>query len=179
MKTKIFIYTICIFVIILIQTSILDYITIYNVKPNLLIVFIVAVALLRGNVEGSVIGFFTGLAQDMVSGKVLGFYALLGLYLGLIIGSVNKRLYRENFLVITFFTFISTVFYEAAVYTIYMWSQYVANRFAEMEMDFVFMLKDRILPEAIYNSVISIIVYIFVIKLNDKFENLNKISRKY
>ena len=170
MKTKILIYTLIIFFIVLLQATILDYIKIFYIKPNLLIVFVISVALLRGNIEGAVIGFFVGLSQDLISGKVLGFYTVLGMYLGLIIGSVNKRLYRENFLVVLFFTFISSIVYEMMVYFL--------STFTHGSIGIYYPFKNIVLPEALYNSFISIFVYIVVIKLNDKF-NHSKISRKY
>jgi rod shape-determining protein MreD len=171
MKARIFIYCIVIFVLILLQTTVLDYIRVFNTKPNLMIIFIVSVALLRGNIEGAIIGFFTGLCQDAVSGKVIGFYALLGLYLGLIVGIVNKRLYRENYFVITFFTFISTIVYEITVYVL---SSSMASK-----VDIIYTLRNIVLPEAIYNSIISIFVYIFVMKLHWRFESNYKTTRRY
>lgn len=171
MKIKIFIYTIFIFIITILQCTVLDYIKTYNIKPNLLIIFIVAVALLRGNAEGAVIGFVLGLLQDTISGKTLGFYSLLGMYLGLIIGSVNRRLYRENFLVIIFFTFVSTIGYESAVYFL--------SNIMKGNMDYVFAFKNVILSEAIYNSIVSVFIYILVVKMSHKFEELGKITRKY
>jgi rod shape-determining protein MreD len=160
-----------IYLVILVQATLAEYIRIYGVKPNILLVFIISVALLRGNVEGAVVGFFTGLSQDMLSGKILGFYSLLGLYLGTIIGSVNKRLYRDNFAVIVFFTFISTVIYE--------WLVYFLNTFMRNQIDLIYPFTHVILPEAIYNSVISILVYAVVLRLDMRLEGISKITRKY
>lgn len=171
MKIKVFIYALCIFVITLLQSTILDYIKILHVKPNLLVIFIISVALLRGNVEGAVVGFFTGLAQDMAAGKSVGFYALLGMYTGVLVGSVNKRLYRENFLVILFFTFVSTLCYESVVYLV--------GPFAKTGVEYILVAKDLILPEAVYNSLVSIIIYIFAIKLSYRLEQSDGNTRKY
>jgi rod shape-determining protein MreD len=171
MKARIAVYTLYIFLIMLIQSTVLEYARIYNVKPNLSIIFIVSVALLRGNVEGAAIGFFFGLSQDIIAGKVLGFYALLGLYLGLIIGSLNKRLYRENIFVVIFFTFIASFIYESIVGLVGLFS------FDKIEM--IFIIKNEILPESIYNSIVSIFIYVFVIKINSKFQDINNIKRKY
>lgn len=178
MKIRILTYAVCIFFIILLQSTVLDYIEIYNVKPNLIIIFVVSVALLRGNVEGAVIGFTSGLMQDMLSGKVLGFYSLLGLYLGLIIGSVNKRLYRENLFVILFFTFMSTAFYE---FTVFILGSVLPSLLGPVrtQVEFIYPLRNVILPEAIYNSIVSIFIYIFVIKMNDRFDEVDKSARKY
>lgn len=171
MKAKIIILSASIFFIILIQSTVLEYAQIYGVKPNLLLIFIVAVALLKGNIEGATIGFFCGLVQDMAAGKVIGFYTLLGLYLGLAVGSVNKRLYRENILVITFFTFVSTVAYE--------WCVYFLSNFLHGPVEIIYPIRNVILPEAIYNSTISIFIYIYTIKIFDKMSDMNKVHRKY
>jgi len=171
MKIKILVLIVCIFFIVLIQSTILDYIKVYNVKPNLMLIFVICIALLRGNVEGAVSGFLSGLFLDSICGKLLGLYSLLGLYLGLIIGSVNKRIYRENFLVIIFFTFISTIVYE--------WVVYFFSVSSKTQAEMLFSLTNIILPEAVYNSIVSILVYVLVIKLNIKLEGLNKSSRKY
>ncbi len=171
MKVKIFLYAICIFVLVIIQSTFLEYIKIYNIKPNLLIVFVIAVALLRGNVEGAVVGLILGLLQDVISGRVIGFYGLLGMYLGVIIGSVNKRLYRENFFVIIFFTLAASITYESIVFILTVFLKYNA--------DILYSFRTFILPEAVYNSVLSVFIYIIVIKLSYKFEEAGKITRKY
>lgn len=171
MKAKIAVIGISIFFITMLQSTVLEYVRIFNVKPNLLLIFIVSVALLKGNVEGAVVGFVCGLAQDIVSGKAIGFYALLGLYLGIAVGSVNKRLYRENILVITFFTFVSTVAYE--------WGVYFLSTFLQDDLDFIYPIRNIILPEAIYNSAVSIFIYIFAIKLYDKLNDMGRLQRKY
>jgi len=165
MKIKIPVYTVCIIAIILLQSTVLDYIKIYNVKPNLIIVFTVSVALLNGNIEGAIVGFFAGLSQDIATGKLIGFYALLGLYLGLAVGSINKRLYRDNIFVVIFFTFISTIVYESTVY--FLWS---LRSIISGQVNLLYPLKAVILPEVVYNSAISVFVYIFVIKLTRTFE---------
>ena len=174
MKIKVLIYAVCIFLLVLLQSTLLNYIRIYDVKPNLLLVFVICVALLQGNVEGSIIGFLTGLTQDMLFGRILGFYAILGLYTGLIIGSFNKRLYRDNFFVVTFFTFVVSLVYEELVYLLN-----TIKPVLDGNADLLFALKNVVLPEAIYNSVASIFIYILVIKLDERFEELVKTSRKY
>ncbi|MCR4435259.1 MAG: rod shape-determining protein MreD [Clostridiales bacterium] len=179
MRFKVFIIGIFIFLIGVIQSTILNYFEVYNVKPNLLVVFIILSALLRGNTEGAVIGFFAGLSQDIIAGKVVGFYALLGLYLGLVVGSLNKRLYRENFLVAIFFTFFSTIAYELAVYLMYKGGEYIVAPTAGIQFNVLFVLKHIVLPEAVYNSGISVFMYMLVMKLFQKLEYLDKAARKY
>jgi len=171
MRVKIVSYSILIFFITLVQSTVLDNIAIYNVKPNLLMVFIVSVALLGSNVEGAVVGFICGLVQDMVSGGPIGFYALLGLYLGFAIGSINERLYRENVLVTIIVTFISTVVYEFSVYFL--------SYFEKGSLQLVYPFTHVILPEAVYNSVVSIFIFIIILKIKRRSEKVAKDSRRY
>lgn len=171
MKLKIFVYTVSLILLLVLQSTLLGYVEIYNVKPNLLVIYIVCVALLRGNIEGAAVGFFAGLMQDMAFGKLLGFYCLLGFYLGLTVGSVNRRLYRENYLVVVFFTFVATILYEAAVH--------ILSNIMTSGLDILMPLTFKILPEAAYNSVVSILIFTLVIKVNRKFEEANKAARKY
>jgi len=172
MRSKVELIAGFILFLVLIQTTLLEYVKIYNVKPNLLLVFIVYMALLRGSFEGAVIGFATGLAQDFASGKAMGFYSILGMLLGMIIGSVNKRLYRENILVIIFFNFISTIFYEFIVLITYKWGTLLSNAIAGKFQMIAFAFTTIILPEAVYNCVAAILLYIFMMKLNRKIESL-------
>lgn len=171
MKFKIAIYGVCLFCIVLFQTTILSFMSFNGVKPNILVVFVVSVALLRGSTEGAVIGVISGLIQDIMTGKIMGFYALLGLYLGICIGSVNKRLYRENFLVIIIFTFIATLVYEFLVFFF--------GIFAYNGSNAIYAISNIIIPEIIYNIVVSIFIYTITIKLNDKLQEDEKNLRRY
>jgi rod shape-determining protein MreD len=65
------------FVAVVLQLSILAQITILGGHPNLLLVALVCVALLRGAVFGAVAGFSAGLLADTGVFGTLGFIALL------------------------------------------------------------------------------------------------------
>jgi rod shape-determining protein MreD len=178
MKTRIPVYTACILIIITVQSTLADYIMINNVKPNLLIIFIISVALLRGIFEGGIVGFIAGLVQDILFGKVMGFYTLLGLYLGVTVGSLNKRLYRDNHLVVIFFTFVSTFVYEFFVY-LFITLMPLALSSQKITLEILKPLKSIVLNETIYNSAICIPIYILVTRVDYWLENLHKASRKY
>jgi len=171
MRIRVIAYSILIFLTVLIQSTLTDFIKIYDVKPNLTIAVIVCVAFRRNTIEGAIVGFFCGLIQDAVSGRVIGFYALLGLYLGVIIGKSNKKLNKENALIAIFLTFVSTIVYEYVVY-------FFTTVF-RAPLDFIYPFKNIILTEVIYNSVISIIAFIIVNRIHKKIERYEKNSRRY
>ncbi len=171
MKLKVILSALSILLLMLIQTTILDYFKVFGVKPNLIFVFVVSVALLRGSLEGAITGFFAGLTWDILSGKVIGFYTLLCLYLGLILGSVNKRLYRENIFVAVFFTFVSTILFESVVFFF--------GVFIKGQWSFIYPFKTVIFPVAVYNAVISVFIYILAVKIGHWVEREGKLPRKY
>jgi len=171
MRLKILVYGICLFIIMIIQSTVLNSLAIFGVKPNLVLVFVISVALIRGGTEGAYMGFFAGLTQDLVTGRVIGFYALIGLYIGLMVGVFNKRLYRENFLVIIFFTFAATIVYELCVFFF--------GIYLNSGNGFLYAFGMTILPETLYNVIISVFMYVFVMKLSDMFNEQDKKIRKY
>lgn len=171
MKIKVFFYSLIILIILLLQTTLLHYAAIYGVMPNILIVFVIVTALIRGNVEGGAVGFFAGLAMDMLFGSVLGFYALMGLYLGIAAGSINRRLFRENLLVVLFFTFVYSVVYETLVYII--------NTIMSGHINLLYPLTRVILPEAVYNCAVAVLIYALLIKADRRFSETGKLTRKY
>ncbi len=171
MKLKALFYSFFILLILTIQTTLLDYIAIYGVKPNILIVFVIVCALLRGDAEGSAVGFFAGLALDLMSGGLIGFYALLGYLLGVLSGSVNKRMFRDNILVVLFFTFVYSIAYETIVY--------ILNNIMSGEMNLIYPFTRIILPEALYNCVSAIPVYGLLISADRRFSKTGKKIRQY
>jgi rod shape-determining protein MreD len=65
------------FTAVVVQLSIMSQVTILGGHPNLLLVTLVSVALLRGAVFGAVAGFSAGLLADTGTFGTLGFTALL------------------------------------------------------------------------------------------------------
>lgn len=171
MKKKFLFYFFFVILLLLLQTTLMQYATIHGVLPNLLVVFIISAALLRGNVEGGVVGLFAGLAADMMFGSVFGFYALFGLYLGITVGSLNKRMYRDNLLIVVFFTFIYSIAYESVIF--------IVNNVMSADMNFLYAFTIIILPEAVYNSAIAVLLFPLMIRADKWFNDTDKTIRKY
>jgi rod shape-determining protein MreD len=168
MKVKVLFYALTILIIILIQSTILEYLNIFGIKPNIIITLVICIALLNGSIEGACVGFAAGLLQDILFGYSIGFYALLGMFLGYAAGSSNKGLYKENFVVVVLFTFIWSFVYEFAVY----FFGYIGDIFLR-NIGLLYPIRRIIIPEAVYNSVISIPVYLLTVKITNRFENVN------
>jgi rod shape-determining protein MreD len=77
---------------VLLQSTLLRWVALKGVKPDLALIVLVFVAIRRGSMAGQVSGFLAGLVEDVVSLAPLGFNALLrtllGYFYGLTAGSI-------------------------------------------------------------------------------------------
>ena len=82
MRRKISVFLIIV-VCYLLQSTVFEALSFASITPNLLIVAVSAFGFMRGKKEGLIIGFFCGLLLDIFTGSVLGFYALIYMYIGI------------------------------------------------------------------------------------------------
>ena len=142
-----------------------------GVIPNFYIIVIVSFALLRGSKEGAIVGFFAGLLQDIYYGTTVGFYALLGVYIGYFSGKINKSFYRENFFLPLILTIVSSFFYDMAIY---IFTYLIRGR---IQISYYFY--NIILPGVVYTGVFSIFIYQGIYFLNEKLEIREKKYRNF
>ena len=164
MKKKIITYALFILIITLIQTNIIESISILGVKPNLFIVFIIVVGLTNGSGTGAFVGFATGLVMDSFSPTPVGIYALLGMYLGVISGISNRSFFRDNYILTMVFAFIYSLAFESVVYILVMSGQYWQEGIGSVFVNLLYSLKNFILIEALYNMPFALVLHILSFK---------------
>ena len=155
---------------LVLQSTLFQYIEILNIKPNSSILIIVCYAILRGDVEGSIFGFVTGLLQDIFFGKFIGLYALFGLLVGFFCGMPFKNFFRENIVLSFFLTAFMTFAYGFAFY--------VTNFLFRGKLDFYYYFNRIILPEVAYTTFLSVVFYGILYFINQKVEIIEKQNRK-
>jgi rod shape-determining protein MreD len=72
--------------LLLLQTTFLPFITIGGYLPDLFILYLVYIALRRGQIEATVSGFFVGLLQDIITTQFFGLAALSKTITGFVAG---------------------------------------------------------------------------------------------
>ena len=107
---------ILIFVNFILQTTLLPYISIGGILPNTALIIVVSYALLRDSTEGAIVGFFSGLPIDIFFGTSFGYYTLLFLLAGLLIGRSQKDFYRENYLLPIIICSLAAIVYESIIF---------------------------------------------------------------
>ncbi|HEY6016666.1 MAG TPA: rod shape-determining protein MreD [Gaiellaceae bacterium] len=101
------------FLCAVVQSSILNGVDLLTGTPDLVLVALVAVALLRGSVFGSIAGFWAGLVLDTATLQTLGVTALLLTIAGFWIGRYGETTARDRthapFLSVVVVTFLLTI----------------------------------------------------------------------
>lgn len=78
------------------QTSLFTFINCDGFSANLMLLFTVSVAFLRGNELGAFFGFMAGLLQDATSGSYFGLATFSYMTIGLLFGKFSVNLFREQ-----------------------------------------------------------------------------------
>ena len=79
-----------------IQTSVLHFFNIEGVKPDLVLLIVVYLGLVKGSDIGCLSGFFFGLIEDAYSRMYLGSNAFTKTLLGFFCGLGGRRLYTQS-----------------------------------------------------------------------------------
>ncbi len=169
MRRKV-VVAIIIIVCMLLQTTVFQSLTFASIAPNIMIVVTSAFGFMRGKKEGLWIGFFCGLCLDIFGNSLIGFYAIVYMYIGYINGLFRKLFYPEDIKLPMLLIAGSDFLYNLAVYFF---------RFLlRGKFEFLFYLQNIILPELIYTMVVTIILYIIILKINQRLEAIEKRSAK-
>jgi len=138
---------------LILQTTAFNYLAIYGIKPNLILILVILNGFLRGTREGAFLGFSAGLMQDLVSGGVFGLNALTKLVAGYLAGLGEGRLYRENRVIAAGLTWVCTLGAQLIFYILLL--------LIDVSVPLVEALVYIILPSAFYNALVVLIVYMY------------------
>lgn len=145
------------------QNSLFEYIRILGIKPDIILVFIVCIALIKGNPAGTIIAIWGGILEDIFFQGAFGINSLSCMLTAFIIGNIEGKIYKDNLFVPGIFAFGGTVIKEMIVYLfLYL---------TRTNLNITTALINKIIPEAIYNTVLIVMVYRYVVKLTNKFLN--------
>ena len=159
---RILITGLIIFVNFILQTTLFPLLAIQGIFPNTALIIVTSYALLRGSKEGAIIGGCCGLLMDIFFSKMIGFYTLLYLAIGLLFGRSQKTFYRENYILPVIFCTISTVLYQAVLY--------ITGFVFRGEGNLLFFLFSVLVPELVYTAVVTILIYRILFGINEWLE---------
>jgi rod shape-determining protein MreD len=86
-----------------------------GIKPDLMILFTIYMALHHRPVPGALVGFGTGILGDLFLGRHLGMYSLTLTLVALLSNWLSQRWYRDNYILMTFLVFLVTFIGQALI----------------------------------------------------------------
>lgn len=167
MRRKITLFFI-IFICFLLQTTVFQALSFAGISPNLLIVVTAAFGFMRGRKEGMWIGFFCGLLLDIFYGSMVGFYALVYMYIGYINGFFRKGFFPDD---IKLPMILITASDLSCNLVVYLFLFLMRGKF-----QIAYYFKRIILPELVYTILVTVFLYFVILKINQKLEQIEKRS---
>ncbi|MCD8299943.1 MAG: rod shape-determining protein MreD [Clostridiales bacterium] len=159
---------IIIIVCFLLQCTVFKSLSIGNVSPNLLLVVTAAFGFMRGNKEGLWVGFFCGLLMDLMFSDVLGFYALVFMFVGFVNGFFRKSFYPDEIRLPLILIAVSDFACNVVVY--------IGLFVFRGKLDMGYYIIHTMIPELIYTMLVAILLYYILLKVNQKLEETEKRS---
>lgn len=151
-----------ILVCFVLQCCVFGNIAFTGIVPNLMIILTSSFGFMRGEKEGLVIGFFSGLLSDIFFGGLLGFYALLLMYIGYINGKFCHIFYPQDIKLPLALIITSDLSYGIICY--------ILMFMFRGKFEFTYYFSSVILPEALYTIVITLFLYPLILLVNERLE---------
>ncbi|MBR6270737.1 MAG: rod shape-determining protein MreD [Lachnospiraceae bacterium] len=138
--------------------------------PNLLLIITFMFGLIRGKLDGMLIGFASGLLTDFFFGARIGYYALIYMAIGYGNGIIGGLFYMESSLPVVLLGLMSDFIFNIYVF--------LTGFLLKGASDFGYYLKKIILPEMVYTLLLVLILYKPVRALSEWLEKTEKKKAK-
>ena len=163
---NIFVSAIFIFLCFLLQSTVFNSLSFGGIIPNLMIVVTASYGFMRGRKSGLLVGFFSGLLMDIFFGDILGFYALIYMYIGYLNGVFKKMFYPED-IKLPIALIVGSDF--LCNFVIYILTFFLRGRF-----QFSYYFLNIIVPEMVYTIIITCVLYPLLLLVEGCLERREK-----
>lgn len=142
---------------LLLQAGLAPYLTVLGVTPNFLLLVVVTVALTSGPLAGASSGFAAGLIYDLLGSGPVGTMALVLAITGYLAGTLHEQMFAEGWLLPLTVVFFAALASEVAYGLLLM--------MLGIELPFLRTLATKMLPGAVYNTALALLVYPWLARL--------------
>ena len=165
-----FLTAISILISFLLQTAVFPAVLPLHVFPNLLIIVTAANGFMKDENVGIIVGFFCGLIYEIFFGEIIGFYALLYMYIGFLNGKFSKVFYPEDVKLPLALITVSdlTCSLMSYVFLFLIWGK----------VDFPYYFIHVILPELVVTMIATLVFYPLILKMNEALR-IRKRKKEY
>ncbi len=145
-------YAIWLVILAVLQPTLIRWLGIFDISPNIFMIFIVAAAFIRGKGAGAVCGLVLGFVLDLMVGRLIGVYALIFMYAGLAAGILCERYISASGSIAAGIVIFAASLICGILY-------YIAYSMMWGDMGFFRAIYRVILPEALYTGVLGMLVF--------------------
>lgn len=157
---------ILIFISFILQSTVFRSLAIQGIVPNLLIILTACSGFMQGERYGVFTGFVCGLLIDIFFFDIIGFYALLYMYIGYMNGLFHNIFYPDDVKLPLIMITVSDLLYSFVVYVLLF---LLRSRF-----DFGYYFLNIILPELVYTIFVAVIFYPLLLLISWIFKRAEK-----
>lgn len=133
------------------QTTLFQALSFGGISPNILIIITASYGFMFGRKCGIGVGFLCGLLMDIFYGDVLGFYALIYMYIGAANGIFHSLFFQEDIKLPLLLIAASDFCYSFVCYILL---YLLRGRF-----HIVYYFQNIVLPEMVYTIFITVFLY--------------------
>ena len=148
--------SVLVFICFILQTSVFELIKLAGITPNILLILISSVAVMRGQKPGMIVGFFCGLLMDIFYGSTIGGFAFLYMVFGFV---------DDNILPLVLIGVNDLI---------YGFIMYILCGLLQNHLRIIYYLKNIILPEMVYTVAVGLVCYQILLRINDWLEKNEK-----
>jgi len=135
---------------LVLQSTVFSELIIAGAKPDLLLIMVILYSLFNGPRHGAFMGLGLGLLEDIFHAKYFGLNAASKFTTGLIIGFMEKRMFKDNFLVPVLVLFVGSLIHTGVYF--------VFSNIAGYPLSIEQLVRIAV-PFAIYNACFSPFIY--------------------
>ncbi len=140
----------------LVQSVFGSYLSIRGIAPNVVLTVVVAYGLLFGWEVGLGAGVLGGLLLDLVAGRFIGIHVLSLGVVGLAVGLVEERVFKDNVLLAAIGGLVGSLVSQAlVVFALWLFGWQIA---------LLGSLRSTFLPAALYDMILSVVLYSWIYK---------------
>ena len=135
----------------ILQAALAPHMAILGVTPNFLLLVVVTLAMVEGSTPGAVAGFVAGLVFDLLGSGPIGPGALVFTGVGYFAGTLANNIFARSWLMPVSVVFVASLLAELV------YGGLLA--IIGVETQFLGIVFRIVLPGAIYNTVLAVLVY--------------------
>ena len=141
----------------ILQVGVAPHLAIGGVVPNFILLVVVTLAMVEGPTAGCALGFAGGLVLDLLGSGPIGAWALVLCVVGYLTGMLQERLFAEGWLLPVTVVFAASLFAALGYWAV--------SSIAGEGGAFGATVLRIILPSAIYNTVLAVLIYPWLARL--------------